>query len=316
MTYVDVFDLEQLSGKQVDIFIACLGYEERSSYIAREACISGKQCLAVGFDYGHVLAYEWNRKWYSENGFTVFECSDAEFEDSLRCKVELKGVTDILVDVSSFSRFRIAALMAYFTDCEPEQPFRIHFLYAVAAFSKPNIKSQPVLETAPIHSHFAGWPTDPGEPLSCIVGLGYEEGKAIGAIEFLEAGPVWLFRPIGWDGRFIRWVDKVNADLLSHIPQSRVFDYALASPFSAYRRLDSLVKGLCNGGRVAILPFGPKLFSVLALLVSLAHPRDVSIWRVSAGALEQPVRRVALGAVTGISLVLEPDVGSESRELR
>jgi len=303
MFYVDRCE-DNILGISADVFVGCLGYEDRATFIARKYKGSAGRKIAIGFNYNKVLGYEENRSWYVANGFLTFECGDEEFETLLREQIPLKEGTVLVVDVSSFSRYRIAALIAFFAERETIFNVVVHFVYAVAEFTEPMDWNAPVEQTSPIHHSFAGWPSDPGEPLSCILGLGYEEGKAIGAIEFLEAGPVWLFRPLGWDPRFVEWVDKRNEDLIKQIPGGRVVDYSVARPLVLYRRLDSLARGLCARGRVALLPFGPKMFAVVALLVALGYRKELSVWRVTAGGYEEPVRRRATGDLCCITLVL------------
>src|SRR5947207_11718086 len=71
----------------------------------------------------------------------------------------------------------------------------VDFLYSLASFSEPP-KSQPVnTHVGPISPPFAGWWTEPDRPTAAVVGLGYEEDKALGAVEHLQPGEVWVFTP-------------------------------------------------------------------------------------------------------------------------
>lgn len=309
--------VERARAEECDLFISCLGYESRASFITVSRSIPALKNVAIGFDYSKVLSYEKNRGLYLKKGFIVEECGDTEFEDVLERMIPVAASLSIVVDVSSFSRYRIATIVSVLRKRGRNCIIEATFLYAVAQYSRPPRKLEPVLETAPIRFDFAGWPSDPGEPLACVVGVGYEEGKAIGAIEFLEAGHVWLFRPTGWDDRFERAVDRQNRDLFMQVPPSNIVAYQLEFPYALYIRMSSLVRGLSNEGRVALLPFGPKMFSVVALIVAMCNEPQVSVWRVTSKQFEKPVNRKAAGQVCGIRLIIgdAPERGQGEREL-
>ncbi len=309
VSYVEKWTDKEFS-TDYDLFVTCLGYEQRASHIARQNTVRAAAKIALGFDYNKVFSYESNRKWYLQNGFLVEECGDSDFQEIFLGAIVHVPHETVLIDVSSFSRYRIATIISVLRNLSVSSAVDITFVYSVAHYSPPPHGDEPVLDTSPIRNEFAGWPADPGESLACVVGLGYEEGKAIGAIEFLEAGKVWLFRPIGWDSRFIRAVNRKNKDLYLQVPSANIIDYDLAHPYSLFLRLNSLVRGIINEGRVALLPFGPKMFAVVALIVTMLNEPHISVWRVTSKQFERPVNRRAAGEICGIRICLR---GEQSR---
>ena len=121
-------------------------------------------------------------------------------------------------------------------------------------------------------------------PPVLVLGLGYENDKAIGAVEYIEPAAIWAFEPTGHDERYSKAIRQANKTLWDVLPQEKRLLYSVYHPFDCFVSLESLTYGLVRESRPILVPFGPKLFAVCCLLVSFAHPM-VSVWRVSSGHL-------------------------------
>jgi hypothetical protein len=66
--------------------------------------------------------------------------------------------------------------------------------------------------------------------------------------------------------------------------------------------MNSLVDTLKPHFNTILIPFGPKLFALMSLLVATLHD-DVGVWRVSSGTLEAPVSRKPSGHIISVSVV-------------
>jgi hypothetical protein len=192
---------------------------------------------------------------------------------------DTNGVASILVDLSCLARQHIGALFAAIKDLAKEGPVELQIAYSLARFVKPPIHwSTAIRRIAPVNSEFAGWTALPDNPVELVIALGYEKGKAIGAAEYLEPGDTWLFVPTSPEEKFLREVQVQNKELLLE-RKAKQLEYEVLSPVDAYHSLLSLVRGMRNVARPILLPFGPKIFFGLSLLVAMVID-EAAVWFV------------------------------------
>jgi len=290
-------------GQKYNAFLAVAGYERRARFIAETIRPSAQRRVALGFADQKVLAFEGNRKWYAAGSFEYHELSDEGFQPMIETLLHEIDAGDesvaLCVDISSLSRLRMACIVAALMQYQNQRTISVDFLYAVARYSPPADKSEPIPFARAVLPFFAGWSTRLDLPTVAVVGLGYEPDKAVGAYEYLEATRVWVFVPSGEDQRYDNAVRKANAHLLSRLPPEQIISYPVDQPFSSFQSLESVAFGAKSSGRVVLVPFGPKLFALSCLLVGCIH-RDVAIWRISAGKYAQPINRRASGKIVGL----------------
>lgn len=192
---------------------------------------------------------------------------------------DTNGVASILIDLSCLARQHIGALFAAIKDLANEGPVELQIAYSLARFVKPPVHwSTAIRRIAPVNSEFAGWTAAPENPIELIIALGYEKGKAIGAAEYLEPGDTWLFVPTSPEEKYLREVQVQNKELLLE-RKTKQLEYEVLSPIDAYHTLLSLVRGMRNVARPILLPFGPKIFFGLSLLVAMVID-EAAVWFV------------------------------------
>lgn len=192
---------------------------------------------------------------------------------------DANGVASILIDLSCLARQHIGALFAAVKDLAKEGPVELQITYSLARFVKPPVNwSTAIRRIAPVNSEFAGWTAAPDNPIELVIALGYEKGKAIGAAEYLEPGSTWLFVPTSPEEKYLREVQAQNKELLLE-RKSKQLEYEVLSPVDAYHTLLSLVRGMRNVARPILLPFGPKIFFGLSLLVAMVID-EAAVWFV------------------------------------
>lgn len=303
-------NIDTIERETYDIFISSYGYESRSTHIARSFKIKAIRRIALGFNFSHTLSYKNSRDFYKALEWEIFETSDTDFDDCIEMHILNIIPSSVLIDISSFSRLRIAKLIHafYSLSVESNKSITIDLAYSVANYNPPSKDFPPITNVGPITPAFAGWPSDPGKPISCLIGLGYDEGRAIGAAEYLEAAQLWLFRPNGFDQRFLDSLNDANQSLIEKTGPNQIIDYRLDDPVSAYMQIHSLLWGLKQEARPLLLPFGPKIFTAISCAAAINFSPDVSVWRVSSGELEAPVDRAASGK-TALARLLFQAVG-------
>ena len=187
------------------------------------------------------------------------------------------GVASILIDLSCLARQHVGWLFAAVKDLAKEGPVDLQIAYSLARFVKPPVQwSTAIRRIAPVNNEFAGWTAAPDNPIELVIALGYEKGKAIGAAEYLEPGDIWLFIPTSPNSKYLRKVQVQNKELLLE-RKTKQLDYEVLSPVDTYHSLLSLVRGMKNVARPILLPFGPKIFFGLSLLVAMVID-EAAVW--------------------------------------
>lgn len=286
-----------------DFFIAALGFERRARYIAETLAPQARQNFAWGFSDRQTLSYPDNAEWFSANGFEIIEDpNDSIFLDRLAEILTTNSATPEstgCVDISSMTRKRMAAIVEMFCSGLLRSGTSIDFLYSLGAYSPPPTDIAPNTLLGPISPFFAGWTTNPNKPPVAIVGLGYEEGKALGATEYIQADEAWAFIPESPIESYLPAVLEANSTLLKFLPKRQQIAYRPDDPVGCYNLLESLLYGVVPFGRPIILPFGPKIFALMALFACTKYT-EASVWRVSAQQSEAPVDRLPSKHVIGV----------------
>jgi hypothetical protein len=283
----------------IDLILCACGYESRARYASSLIYEQAKHRIAVGFQSQRQLAYAENKQWFTENDFTILEPSEDKFreciEDALKLSLASEISGNIIVDISCFNRFRMANIVDAIR-CLASEFVRVTFVYSLAKFVPPPSDAAPTMIVEPVIPQFAGWTNAPDKPPAAIVGLGYEPSKAIGVIDHLEINnAVWLYAPVGPIEDYLREVNSSNESLLNLIQSDgRKLSYSVTDPGALFQDLNSLVDLLKGPYNPLLIPFGPKIFALVALLVACVH-EEVGVWRVSSGALEEAVDRKPSG---------------------
>lgn len=294
-----------------DAFIGTVGYERRASFIPSEVGHQAKMRYASAFDERKVFSYNDNLKWFKENHFDVEETTDSNYKIWCQRVVrEISSISDedkkICVDISSLSRYRIAVLIATLFECGGQNNISVDFLYAPATYAPPISTEGPIVIAKPVLDTFAGWTTEPNAPPIVILGLGYERDKAVGIVEYIEPGEVWAFIPCGEDERYDIELKRANKGFWDVLPIDHLIEYRVDKPFECFTNLESLVYGILKTGRPIFVPFGPKVFTLCCLLVSVLYYPQVSVWRVSSEQFEAPLDSIPSGKIIGLKAEFYP----------
>lgn len=294
-----------------DAFIGACGYEGRSRFVLSSLRQTDMPVLVLDYESYGVLSYDVNRRSYEASPQTAFIPVRADaFEE--RLAIEISGVARarntsskirILFDVSSCSRRLIARTSLLLRSRLPPGS-EVVFVYALADYYLPPAGELPSHISEPVIGDLAGWSDDLSKPPCAIIGLGFEPGRALGCIDYLEIPTVRLFVPHGPDPRFLEDVVAANDSLLGEVGHEYVFDYSILNAAETYEKIESLVFGLLPRFRPVIIPLGPKIFSVMAIHLAIETMPWVCVWRTSSGDLAEARDIEASGEVVVFPVVL------------
>jgi hypothetical protein len=284
--------LEEIQKLDFDFIIGASGYESRARYFYSKFCPdsdfpSKKICLT--FEDRKLLSRSDNDKFFLKEKFEEIKLSKSNLKDIIDIYSDIfpktnKDSIKVLFDYSCMTKIMYAALLKYFeiyNDLFRE--VSIFFVYTEALFTKPpesqsNFHNQPL----PLISSFEM--TD--KRIALIVGLGYEPGKAQGLIEYMqiESSDIYLFRTSKVDSEeFYKEVSENNTYVLAKIPTANRFEYELHNLTHLLNLLESIsIYLLSNSYRVIIAPLGPKVFSLMSILLTIKH-NSLTVLRVSDG---------------------------------
>lgn len=284
-----------------DLFISVLGYEHRSSHLARSYPELAYRRVALVFPQEAYASYEFNQAALTKLRYSMIAVGSSAAEKLSAVIGEIHEATPpralrLAVDISSMSRPLIALVVQWLQSVPIERDVHVTFVYCPAVYVEPSDDRAPVAVSEPVTPHFAGWTIAPELPVTAVLGLGYEFSLALGALEFLEPVAAWAFSPTGEDVRYDKAVKRANEVLNTNLLPSRTYIYNVREPFDCYIRLESLIYGLAQHSRPVLVPFGPKIFALLALLVASIHSPRIAVWRVSGEAVARSGDRVASGA--------------------
>lgn len=185
----------------------------------------------------------------------------------------------LLVDVSCMGRVHMGEIFSCIKDISVDILVKLSIGYCLAKYIRPpDIRFPIIRRVAPVNAAFSGWGAPVSLPVDAIVSLGYEEGKAIGAVEYLEPRNRWVFIPHSPEERFLKQV-RIHNNVLMKSALGKTIDYDVMRPAETYFQLVSLVSGLVQESRPVLLSFGPKLFFAVSLLVAMRIEK-ASVWHV------------------------------------
>jgi len=307
-----------IGSQPYDVVISALGYESRCVNIATlHASVLAESTFRIAYAFAadRYFSYETSREQFEAQGYEVASCSDGSISDHLKQTIESAlasrrgSALRILVDISSFSRFRLAAIVEQIYRLAPVGSSAL-FAYTIAEYTPPSTKSTLITKLDPLSDFFAGRVQSPGLSLPCLIGLGYEADRAVGAIEFLELTDEVLFMPISPDRRYDEQVRAANKILLEQVDKGDVLTYEVNSPLRTFSLIQRTLTGMGFESRPITLPMGPKIFALTTLLVAANNWPEIPVWSVSSVA-DEPVDRKASNEVVVLSTTIEARVETE-----
>lgn len=294
---------EDISAQPFDLAIATCGYETRASYLFKTIEFKATHALVLDYCCDGVLNYDVNKAFYGALKDRDFIDVDDQLSARLRdgllqaaAQAEPHSRLRILIDISSCSRSLMAKLLLAICDTLQDRA-EITCAYALSAFDTPPDGELPSHISEPVVGDLSGWSDDLSKPPCAVIGLGFEPGRALGCMDYLEIPEVRLFMPHGVDQRFEEAVHEANAVLITEAGRQSVLPYQILDPAATYEKLESLIYGLLARFRPVIIPLGPKIFAALAMILALRMLPRICVWRTSSGSVGEITDRTANGEI-------------------
>jgi hypothetical protein len=302
--HISVQHLAKWDSGPASLWISCHGYESRSIAHLDAIKIPASRKLSCGFNFPDVNVDSvvsrrivGARHRLAEAGFAVRISSDSEFETIVRQELgelDRQGRCRVVVDVSSMSRTRIAALLLAVHSIEWMKSCDLDLIYFPGSYVSHKHQYEPLEYFGPCHGRLAGWPADPDLPLALLIGLGTEPRRADGVVEMLEPDILAVYMPVGDEPEYLDELRAENRRVLE-VGGEPVL-YPLRDTEQTYASLLATAAQLASRARVVMVPLGPKIFCAITIAVALSVGPEVGVWKASAGQRVEPVDVAAAGS--------------------
>ncbi|NVJ62467.1 MAG: hypothetical protein HWE27_18910 [Gammaproteobacteria bacterium] len=291
-----------------DLSIIGLGYESRAEYQFNKNKEILGHIVSVGYDkYTNFFNYPGLKDKYKSSGIDIIEGNDDDVIFNtinwLNDEICTDKPINVFIDITVMSRKRLSALIYHLLENLPKKS-TLTISYELSSFVQAPSGLSPIRKVGEVIPQLSGDIGDLNYPTSVVLGLGYEEGKALGLVNFIDAEYNYIFVPIGKDIRFDRTVSDNNRILFEGIPENRIFKYRLEHPYNTYLDLRDLVLSISEFSSPLLAPLGPKIFAAISVVLAKELDQGMPVWRVSSEQEEEPVDRAASGNTLQLSIVL------------
>ena len=269
-------DPSQLSDFKADVFITTLGYETRCTHIAR--LLENVSCRKVAWESSHCLnefSYEANREYLLSKEFEIVNV-ESDIPDLEGILGSLMGENiGVLIDCTSMPPIWYYQFFKWFDE---KQDFsgmvRMRIIYTMANF----VNLESTLKVKEITNLLqADIKTSVKKKTALVLGLGQEENISESIFKMVEPDLLYLYYadpPV--EKKFVENTFINNHTLINATPIKNLISYPIRNGQAIYQSLINTILPLRNNYSIIIIPHGPKIFSVVAMLIHLGYP-DIRI---------------------------------------
>lgn len=257
---------------ETDLFITTLGFETRGTHIAR--LLEGKPCRKIALsrtDHLREHSFEVNKAYFIDHGFEVIpvETGIPDLENILGKWTG--NQIRIILDCTSMSPRWYYEFLRWINESQHRfEHVKLRITYTMASYSGSD-QARKVTGV----SSFMGTQKGIGEhrQTALILGLGHE--KQIGSSIYQSIKPDLLYLFYADPPVHKEFVDKVfvnNHALIDSTSIRNLIGYPIRNGQVIYQSLIDTILPLRTSYDVILVPHGPKIFSLVAMLVHLGYP--------------------------------------------
>jgi len=276
LSSIEHIDPAQLTDFKADVFITTLGFETRATTVSR--LIEEDSCKKIALKGAKKLkefSYQKNENYFKDHDFEIFTVNSAIPDvDAILAPIEGEQI-NVMIDCTSMSPNWYYEFFRWFYDKQDEdRKARIRIIYTMA-----NYVPQPGYGKVKEISDFLKTDIKPanGKKVALILGLGQEKKVSESIYKIIEPDLLYLFYadpPV--EKRFVEKVFVNNHKLINEAPIRNLLAYPIRNGQSIYQSLIDIILPLRNEYSIVLIPQGPKIFSVVAMLVHMGYP-DIRI---------------------------------------
>ena len=257
---------------ETDIFITTLGYESRCTVIAR--LFENTSCRKIALsrtDHVKEFAFHKNRAYYLEQEFEIIAV-DSNVPDLESILEDHTGHNiNIVFDCTSMSPRWYYEFFRWFSENSNHYTTaNLRFVYTMACYDDqdPSRKLKSIKELLHTTNN-----SGKKKKQALIMGLGHEENICDSIYKKVNPDLLYLcYADPPVDKQFVEKVFVNNHALINETAIRNLIAYPVRNGQSIYQSLVDTILPLRNDYAVTLIPQGPKIFSVVAMLVHLRYP--------------------------------------------
>lgn len=269
-------DPSQLADFKADLYLTCLAFESRSNVVARS--FEGLSCRKIALEHKSVnknFSYQDNRKYLEDQDFEIIRV-ESDLPDLDEIFRPLRGnPIQLIIDCTNMPPLWYYEFFSWFNRKQiGEVRVRIRIAYTMAGY----VRKTASMKVRKIHD-FLNEETrsSHAKKTALILGLGHEKGVSDAIFNLVNPDLLYLFyADPPAEKRFVEKVFVNNHNLINEAPIRNLVTYPISNGQAIYQSLINTILPLRNEYSIVLIPHGPKIFSVVSMLVHLGYP-DIRI---------------------------------------
>jgi hypothetical protein len=276
LSSIEHIDPYQLSDFKAEVFITTLGYETRCTHVAR--LLEHQSCRKVVLDSGHCLkefSYDENREYFLSKEFEIVPVNpDVPDLEAILSALTGENI-GVIVDCTSMPPSWYYQFFKWFDE---NQDFhgvvRMRIIYTMANYDSMDTSRKVKGITNFLQADIKN---SVKKKRALVLGLSHEKKISDSIYKIIEPDLLYLYYadpPV--EKKFVEKTFINNHALINAIPIRNLISYPIRNGQVIYQSLINTILPLRNDYSIIIIPHGPKIFSVVAMLIHLGYP-DVRI---------------------------------------
>lgn len=265
-----------LSDFKADIFITTLSFESRCTEVPQ--LVENLSCRKLALVSSQILkdfSYDTNREYFLSRGFELITVS-SDIPD-IKAILDLLAQENlrIMIDCTSMPPSWYYQFFKWFDENQDFRgEVRMRIVYTMANF----VNMDSSLKVKEIRSFLqSDIKTGIKKKKALVLGLGQEKSIAESIHKIIQPDLLFLYYadpPV--EKKFVEHTIINNHALINTTPIKNLISYPIRNGQAIYQSLINTILPLRNDHSIIIVPHGPKIFSVVAMLIHLGYP-DVRI---------------------------------------
>lgn len=294
---MELINIEQIHPQKLaeidfHFFIGASGFEKRCPFLVANFEVKARRFIVLAFrEKATDLQRKVNDDFFKERNYEILQFSGEE-NVSLNKIINPETSVDpsakeinIIVDYSCMTKKWYASIISELVANEDDKNvYHLFFSYTPAVFRPPAKARSFRLRESLLGNRTAN--KENGKPVALIIGLGTDKKKAEYIAKNIKHQElVLMYTDPAINKEYVKNLLQNNQDLINSVDIRNFISFPIQNLEKTNRILVNLVLELRLKYKVIIAPMGPKVFTLVSLLIASRYP-DVEVKRFSSGGNE------------------------------
>lgn len=277
-----------------DLVVTVSGKEHRCCYLLENYQINSKNKIALEYSRNHIDLLKSGRSQnFKKQGFQILEVNSGNGQpliEQVSSLVSRKNKLNILIDYSCMTKSWYAGLINYLSSLEGFRgEVNVYFSYTPSIYSKPK-KAKPVKSCESLLPRSSTQKLE--KPTVLIIGLGVQSGMAEYLIKKYRPDSTFVLYSDPAPKGYVETVFSNNRSIIDGLDIRTLLNYPLTDIEETSNILTNLCLDLRLKNNIIIAPVGPKVFTLVSLLLAIRFP-DIDVIRVSSDFYRDDLKKKA-----------------------